>query len=331
VSGAGEVRYSLGHRLVDRYLEFVAGRARPNTLRAVAFDLKAFFAVVGKDPAEVTAADVFDFLADQRGDRSVVRLVDRVSSVSGLYAYLVARGDTPVQASPVPRGLSTRRQGGSRRSRTVPLVRVPRTLPKILAPEEADRLIAALRTHRDRAMVLAMVLAGLRRCEVLGLRLADVRAGDRRLFVAEGKGGHQRVIPVADRFLAAVGDYLHDERPAASATDRVFVVLKGPRRGQPLSAEGLDEILAGARWRAGLEHATCHELRHTCLTRLREAGMALEAVQAQAGHRSIESTRVYLHLTNDWLAGQYRRAAALIDADQAAVAAMIAAQGVTGQ
>ena len=82
---------------------------------------------------------------------------------------------------------------------------------------------------------------------------------------------------------------------------------------------------------AGLGHATCHELRHTCLTRLREAGMALEAVQAQAGHRSIESTRIYLHLTNDWLAGQYRRAAALIDADQAAVAAMVAAQQVAGQ
>lgn len=44
VSGLGEVRYLLGHRLVDCYLEFVAGRARPNTLRAVAFDLMAFFA-----------------------------------------------------------------------------------------------------------------------------------------------------------------------------------------------------------------------------------------------------------------------------------------------
>jgi integrase/recombinase XerD len=343
VTGAGAVRYALGHRLVDRYLEFVAGRARPNTVRAVAFDLKAFFAVVAKDPAEVTAADVFDFLAHQRGDRSVVRLADgesglsartiarRLSSVSGLYAYLVARGDTPVLANPVPRGLSTRRRGGSRKSRLVPLVRVPRTLPRILAPEEVDRLFAALRTHRDRAMVLAMVLAGLRRCEVLGLRLGDVWVGDRRLFVAEGKGGHQRVVPVADRFLAALGDYLHDERPAASATDRVFVVLKGPRRGQPLSAEGLDEVLGGARWRARLEHATCHQLRHTCLTRLREAGMALEAVQAQAGHRSIESTRIYLHLTNDWLADQYRRAAGLIDADQIAVAAMIAAQEVAGQ
>jgi integrase/recombinase XerD len=153
------------------------------------------------------------------------------------------RGDTPVQANPVPRGLLTRRQGGSRRSRTVPLVRVPRTLPRILSPDEADRLVGALRTHRDRAMVLAMLLAGLRRCEVLGLRFADVQVADRRLAVTEGKGGHHRIVPVANRFFDALGACLHDERPAAS-TDRVFVVLKGPRRGLPLSAEGLDEILA---------------------------------------------------------------------------------------
>ena len=118
------------------------------------------------------------------------------------------------------------------------------------------------------------------------------------------------VVPAANRFFDALGDYLHGERPAGASTNRVFTVLKGPRHGMPLSAEGLDEILDGARRRAGLEHATCHELRHTCLTWLREAGMALEAVQAQAGHLSIESTRVCLHLTNDWLAGEYRRAAA---------------------
>lgn len=326
-SPTGEARFALGDPLVDRYLEFVAGRARPNTLRAVAFDLKTFFAVVDKDPVEVVAADVFDFLAHQRGDRTVIRMADResglsartigrrLSSVAGFYAYLIARGDTPVRSNPVPRGLSTRRQGG--RSRTVPLVRVPRTLPKILAPTEATALLAALRTRRDRAMVLAMLLGGLRRCEVLGLRLADVRVADRSLFIAEGKGGHQRVVPVANPFFVAVGDYLRDERPPGITTDRVFVALKGPRRGQPLSAEGVDEIMAGARRRAGLDKATCHQLRHTCLTRLREAGMALEAVQAQAGHRSIESTRVYLHLTNDWLAAEYRRAADLIEAGHA--------------
>jgi len=340
---SGEVRYGLGHPLVDRYLAFVAGRARPNTVRATAFDLKTFFSVVAKDPLEVRSVDVFDFIAAQRGDRKVVRLADgesglsahtiarRLSSVSGFYAYVMARGDTALAANSVPRGLSTRRERGSKRSRTVPLVRVPRTLPKILAPGEVDALVGALRTQRDRAMVLAMVLGGLRRCEVLGLRLADLWVGERRLFIAEGKGGHQRVVPIADRFFAAVGDYLHDERPRPSATDRVFVVLKEPRRGQPLSADGVDEILTGARRRAGLEAATCHQLRHTCLTRLREAGMALEAVQAQAGHRSIESTRIYLHLTNDWLAREYRRAADLIDTDQAAVDQLIAVQEVAAR
>ena len=88
VSGSGQVRYRLGDKLVDRYLEFVAGRCRPNTLRAVAFDLKAFFTVIGKGPLEVAAADVFEFLADQRGDRTVVRLADRES---GLSARTIAR------------------------------------------------------------------------------------------------------------------------------------------------------------------------------------------------------------------------------------------------
>ena len=146
------------------------------------------------------------------------------------------------------------------------------------------------------------------------MRLQDVRVGERRVFIADGKGGHQRVTPISNRFFQALAAYLSDERPSTS-TDRVFLVLKGPRRGEPLSAGGLEAILRGARRRAGLVHATCHELRHTCLTRLREAGMALEAVQAQAGHRSIESTRIYLHLANGWLSDEYRRAIQAIDTE----------------
>jgi site-specific recombinase XerD len=163
-------------------------------------------------------------------------------------------------------------------------------------------------------MIDAMLLGGLRRCEVLGLRLEDVRVGERRVFVVDGKGGRQRLIPISNRFFNSVGRYLDAERPVDVGTDKVFVVLKGPRRGSPLSPRGLDEIMRGARGRAGLAHASCHELRHTCLTRLREAGMSIEALQAQAGHASIETTRVYLHLTNDWLAGEYRKASEVIDA-----------------
>lgn len=321
---AGALRVRLGVPLLDEYLEFVGGRCRPNTVLATAFDLKVFFSIVSKPPQEVSSADVLAFISAQRagGDGRAVRAVDenagvssrtvarRISTVSGLFSFLLVRGD--VAANPVPRGLPTRRER-TRPRQTVPLVRTPRTLPQVLSPAQAGALLAALRTQRDRAMVTAMLLGGLRRCEVLGLRLRDVDPAARQLFLLEGKGGRQRRVSVSGRFFTVLADYLDGERPDVD-TDAAFVVLKGPRRGQPLSSAGLDEVLAGARRRAGLTHGTCHELRHTCLTRLREAGMSLEAVQAQAGHASIETTRIYLHLTDDWLAGQYRRAAAAIDA-----------------
>jgi len=328
VGPAGDPQVSLGVPLLDEYLEFLSGRCRPNTVLAVAYDLKVFFTVVGRSPKRVRPADVLAFMTAQRtghgsaaqtvqpidGERvgvSTRTLRRRLSSVSGLYAFLHARGD--VATNPVPRGLPTRRER-QRPGQGVPLVRGTRTLPRILAPSEVDALTSALRSHRDRAMVAAMVLGGLRRCEVIGLRLRDLRMAERRVFIAEGKGGHQRLVPISNRFLEHVTAYLETERPADAGTDQLFVVLKRPRRGQPLTAAGLDEVLEGARDRAGLVHATCHELRHTCLTRLREAGMALEAVQAQAGHASIESTRIYLHLADDWLASQYRKAAEAIDA-----------------
>jgi len=283
---------------------------------------------VVKPPTDVDAADVFGFITEQRrGDdeRRVVRLSDgesglaartikrRLASISGLFNYLVMVGE--VGANPVPRGLATR-QVRRRRTGGAPLIRTPRTLPKVLEPAEVNALLGALRHWRDRAMVEAMALGGLRCCEVVGLRLADVRAVERRVFISEGKGGHQRLIPISPRFFASVSRYFGDERPPTN-TEHVFVVLKGPRRGEPLSIDGLEQIVRGAKQRAGLLQATCHQLRHTCLTRLREAGMALEAIQAQAGHRSIESTRIYLHLANEWLAGEYRRAAELIDASLA--------------
>jgi site-specific recombinase XerD len=322
----GSLVVTVGHPLVDSYLEFLRARARPNTIRAVAFDLKVFFAFVDKTPTRVASADVMAFITAQRngGVGGKVVSIDRseglsprtirrrLSSVSGFYAYLMVREDTSVTRNPVPRGLVTRHQRSGPRRRA-PLVRTPVTLPKVLSPGDVDRLVAALRTERDRAMVDAMLLGGLRRCEVLGLRLEDVRSAERKVFIADGKGGRQRLIPMSARFFTTLARYLDHERPADASTDAVFVVLRGPTTGAPLSAFGLDEIMRGARRRAGLEQASCHQLRHTCFTRLREAGMSIEALQAQAGHASIETTQVYLHLTNDWLASEYRKAADLID------------------
>jgi site-specific recombinase XerD len=313
--------------VLGRYVEFVGARCRPNTVLATVSDLRVFFSVVDKDPVAVTPADVFEFITVQRrgdGDGRVVRLADggsgmtartirrRLAVLSGLFNWLVLCGD--MAANPVPRGMATRRTGAGGRPTGAPLIRTPRTLPKVLDPTSVIALLGAARRWRDRAMLEAMVLGGLRCCEVIGLRLEDLQPTQRRVFIVDGKGGHQRLIPMSGQFFQSVANYLSSERPVPSTSDALFVVLKTSRRGAPLSINGLEQIVASAKTRAGLERATCHQLRHTCLTRLREAGMALEAIQAQAGHRSIESTRVYLHLADDWLAGEYQRASDLIDA-----------------
>ena len=123
-TAGGGLVVTVGHPLVDAYLEFLRARARPNTIRAVAFDLKVFFSVVDKTPTRVTSADVMLFISCQRsggGDGKVVRIDRsdglsartirrRLSSVSEFYAYLMVRGDTSVNRNPVPRGLVTRRE-----------------------------------------------------------------------------------------------------------------------------------------------------------------------------------------------------------------------------
>lgn len=150
---------SLGDGLLDEYVAFVAVRCRLNTMLAVLFDLRVFFRVVGTPVVEVSTGDVFDFVTAQRQPRhgNVIRLDDgeagmaastikrRLAGVSGLFAYLTARG--LVEVNPVPRGLAARGPG----ARGVPLIGAPRRLPRVLDPGEVTALLAALSTHRDRA------------------------------------------------------------------------------------------------------------------------------------------------------------------------------------
>jgi site-specific recombinase XerD len=124
---SGEPVVRLGVPLADDYLEFLAGRCRPNTVLAAAYDLWVFFSVVDKSPEDVRPADVLNFITAQRtgggsggGLRPVQAAEDpggvatstvarRVSMISGFFGYLQARGD--IDADPVPRGLPTRREG----------------------------------------------------------------------------------------------------------------------------------------------------------------------------------------------------------------------------
>jgi len=315
----------LGVAEVDAYLRFLRGRCRFNTWINYGRDLQVFFNIVQKPVLEVTPADVFAFIEKQRqvsppGHRGGKRAYPgsglsnqtirrRLSTISGFYEYLRVASETPPRANPVPRGLAARSTFWGNRFGNrgmTPLVKVPQTLPRPLDSNEISRFMNSLRTHRDRAMILLMLFGGLRKSETLGLTLRDVDFGQRTVMITDGKGGRQRVVAISEAALQTLLRYLNEERPPA-LTDRLFLVLKGPRRGQPLSTAALDTVIEYHREQAGTPGVQCHRFRHTCLTRLRQAGMSMEALQAQAGHRSMASTRIYLHLCPRELRNEYLR------------------------
>ena len=168
-------------------------------------------------------------ISDGGSGLSAATVRRRLAAVSAFYGYLIARGDAGVDTNPVPRGLPTRRR--RRDGRGLPLVRGVRRLPRILEPAEVAALMAALRTQRDRAMVQAMLLGGLRRCEVLGLRLEDLRLGEWRVFIADGKGGHQRLVPLSPSVLHD-RRRVHEHRTPAGCGDGSGVRrVEGPEPG----------------------------------------------------------------------------------------------------
>jgi integrase/recombinase XerC len=190
-------------------------------------------------------------------------------------------------------------------------VRQPRRLPESLAAGDVDAFVATLRTHRDRAMVLAMLLGGLRSAEVRGLKLAGVDMGRRRLRVF-GKGGKERQVPVDPAFFTELAAYLRLERPSRLATPECFVVLRGPTTGAPVTEAGLRSLFRGHRAMSGAVRVRPHRLRHTYGTELAAAGMDLLALRELMGHSSPETTAAYVHLPIEQLAAEYGAARATL-------------------
>ena len=241
----------IGHQLIDEFLEFVVGRARPNTVRAYAHDLSVFFSVVKKDPLEVRPKDVMAFVTAQRrpkpGAENVVRIADgsaglsaatikrRLAAVSSFYGYLITRDDVDVTANPVPRGIATR-QSRSRGGRGLPLVRGVRRLPRILDPDEIDALDGGA-AHRARpghdpghGARRPAALRGAR------LRLGDLRLGEWRVLIREGKGGHERLVPLSPTFFATVARYMDHERPRDDERRALRRAQRGTSRPTALDA-----------------------------------------------------------------------------------------------
>ncbi len=228
----------------------------------------------------------------------------RLAAITGLFAFRCMRD--PDAKNPVPKGREARRlTAGERagllthvsrrpRHRSPLRLREPRRLPRSLDRDELVALVGSLRSWRDRAIAGLMVFCGLRASEVLGLEVNDVDIGGRWLRVW-GKGAKERRVPLDVDVAGMVQTYLLAERPETTSS-ALFVVAKGPNRGQPLTPAGLRTIFRYHRAQSGVPAGHPHALRHTFGTAMAEAGVDLAVIQALLGHAHIDTTAVYVHV-----------------------------------
>ncbi len=277
-------------RVLDAYLVHlrVERRLAANSVESYARDLVllARYAAGRQRPiAALTRTDLEGFvrqlMSEGRSPRSVARVI---ACLRGFYRHLVVSRE--IAANPAED------------------VRAPKAwpaLPKCLAVEEVDRLLATpdvgtARGLRDRALLELLYATGLRASELVGLRAADVNI-EAQYLTCTGKGSKQRLVPIGDEAAAWVARYLREGRPVLlgrRASPRLFV---NARRGLALTRVGFWKVLKGYALAAGLRAGISpHVLRHSFATHLLERGADLRAIQVMLGHADLSTTQIYTHV-----------------------------------
>ena len=173
-------------------------------------------------------------------------------------------------------------------------IRLPKPLPRHLKDQDAERFLSVIQDARDRAMFILMLRCGLRVEEVSRLTVDAIELSRRRLFVANGKGGKDRIVYLSDDARHAVDAYL---AVRSSKARGLFLVQKGILKGEPISVRGIQKRIEYYSRKSKVK-VSCHQLRHTMATQLLNADADLTTIQDLLGHGQITTTQRYCWVSN---------------------------------
>ena len=190
----------------------------------------------------------------------------------------------------------------------LPSPKKEKLLPKFLSESETNRLINTAEhsrhfSQRNAALFELMYSSGLRRSEVVGLKIADVDFFNGLVKVL-GKGRKERLVPVTQTALQALKDYLAT-RQNPQPQEALFL----NKNGTPLTGDGLAYIFKNTAISSHLaRRVTPHSLRHSFATHLLGHGCDLRSLQEMLGHKSLSTTQVYTHVSLEQLKSVYNQA-----------------------
>ena len=165
-------------------------------------------------------------------------------------------------------------------------------LPNVLGKDEVRKMLTILTNEKHRVMLSLIYACGLRRSELLKLVPADIERSRKLLRVRQSKGYKDRIIPLPDKIIKMVDEYMSRYKPQR-------YLFEGQWPGEMYSASSLEKVLKNACERAGLSsNVSLHWLRHSYATHLLESGTDLRYIQELLGHSSSRTTEIYTHVTS---------------------------------
>jgi len=180
-------------------------------------------------------------------------------------------------------------------------------LPAVLTREEVHRLLDGIRLRRYRIPIKLIYCCGLRLSECLLLTVKDIHGKESKLFIRGGKGNKDRMVPLPAAMLKDLRDYWAFHRnpvllfPNAGRGhhDKELLRQRMYTARDPMPVSSIQRLVVEARKELNLPDATPHTLRHSFATHMLEAGASLHTIQSLLGHKQINTTMVYLHLTHE--------------------------------
>jgi len=194
---------------------------------------------------------------------------------------------------------------------TLALVKAPRErrLPAVLSRAEVKGLLAQIKGLHNFAFLMTVYTCGLRLQEGLLLEVSDIDGPRKMIHIHRGKGAKDRYVPLPEATYALLRRYWATHRHQRL----IFPAIgKGKSKGMiaefPMPRKGVQRALQRAKVLAGItkKGVSVHTLRHCYATHLLEAGVNLRVIQMNLGHAQIETTMVYLHLSNAGQENAYR-------------------------
>lgn len=276
--------------LIDDFIVYLktAKSFSPHTLSAYSFELNRFYSFLEKNKStrveQIEQQHIADYLYFLRNSGLKERSISRaLSALKSFFKYLMLEGI--IEKNPCA---------------LIDTPKLKQTLPKVMSPEEVDRLLSAPepstpRGLRDLAMLELLYSTGLRVSELVNLSINDLHLEEGFLKVM-GKGSKERIVPIADKTINTLKNYLKEARQFFDKGEQ-HPQLFFSRPARKMTRQAFWSLIKKYAIKAGIStEITPHTLRHSFATHLLVNGADLRAVQAMLGHSDISTTQIYTHL-----------------------------------